>query len=157
MFAEHTRSLYSLPFPVKINNPRMEYIVKAHMYARENSAQRITHIVYPLFHRSNGSKYTSRLHRWKSKDNYCSGDYFASLMRHIANRIKLHLPRVWIWIYHVIDMLIKTQRRGVAHAVLLSYYSGIWCSRGLVQVRAVECKCIAKVHVAEGGQIYAQG
>lgn len=39
----------------------------------------------------------------------------------------------------------NNDRRGIISGPILSYYTGIWCSRGLVQVHAVECKCISNV------------
>lgn len=131
---------------------RTEYIVKMHGYIHariyawypvHRNACRIT--LCPPF-QSLKICTCAKLCRWKSQRNYCFGDYFVSLMRHV-DRITLYLPctgRVGNLSCNRYANKDRSRDYSRSHP---SYYSGIWCSRGLVQVHAVECKCVSNVAV----------
>lgn len=94
------------------------------------SVHRNTCRIYPSPRRFNHSKYASKLCRWKSQRNYCSGDYFVPLMQHV-DHIKLYLLRTEVGIYRVTGMLIKTGR-GITRGPipLITWESdaaAVWC------------------------------
>lgn len=53
----------------------------------------------------------------------------------------LHADREIYWRYRHAN----NDRRGIIRGPILSYYTGISCSRGLLQVHVVECKCVSNV------------
>lgn len=65
-------------------------------------------------------------------------------MRHV-DRIKLYLPRTGEGRNLSCNRYANKDRPRDYSRSHPSYYSGIWCSRGLMQVHAVECKCVSNV------------
>lgn len=139
-YLQNARSLHSLSSFVKITI-RMECNVK--IYKIQFGVTHVTHMYF--IHRPSITQNTRR--------NYADenpGVIIASVI--ISYRVNIHTSTAFkLYLLHVDREIYwryrhaNNDRRGIIRGPILSYYTGIWCSRGLLQVHAVECKCVSNV------------